>query len=190
MKVYLCKKVHWNAVMATKLYYVSELRLARHYKSKDFPKVGEKVQFLADRILGTAVIKESYQNGYAGHFLLENIVPVFERNENAVSESTDILDKASTLTMENIEKLELEMFTIEEKQQEISASFASMESRKKNIYRRISGKNVELSKPAKKKLKSEKKPKSTPKRKIEKTLVEIDSEQKEASCFDESVFST
>ena len=72
MKVYLCKQSHWCAVTEKKLYYISELRMARHYAADDFPVAGETIQFLANKILGTAVGKESYHNGYAGHFVLHH----------------------------------------------------------------------------------------------------------------------
>jgi len=72
MKVYLCKQSHWCAVTEKKLYYISELRMARHYAADDFPVAGETIQFLANKILGTAVVKESYHNGYAGHFVLHH----------------------------------------------------------------------------------------------------------------------
>jgi hypothetical protein len=103
----MCKYVHWQSVLDTKLYYVSELRLARHHKSNDFPAAGDTVQFLADRILGTAVIEKAYQNGYGAHFELTNI-DTFMAKDSCVH-STDILKKASNHILSNIELLEMEL---------------------------------------------------------------------------------
>lgn len=145
----MCKRVHWQALLETKLYYVSELRLARHHGSDDFPAVGETVQFLADNILGTAEIKESYQNGYAGHFVLTNIdsrVPRYcmDGEEDLEAKSTDLLHKASSSVKANIQALEYELFLLETEQQVVSASFSALESQKRSIQRRIAGKPVQL----------------------------------------------
>ena len=56
MQVYLCKAAHWQAVVETGLYYISELRMAVNIKGNNFPAPGDTVQFLANRVLGTAVI--------------------------------------------------------------------------------------------------------------------------------------
>jgi hypothetical protein len=142
MKVYMCKRVHWQALLETKLYYVSELRLARHHGSDDFPAVGETVQFLADNILGTAEIKESYQNGYAGHFVLTNIDSRVQ--EDLEAKSTDLLHKASSSVKANIQALEYELFLLETEQQVVAASFSALESQKRSLQRRIAGKPVQL----------------------------------------------
>ena len=133
MKLYLCKRAHWQAVQETHLYYVSELRLARHRAAQDFPVPGETVRFLADRSLGTAVIQEAHQNGYAGHFLLVDIesyvLPA------PISEAKTGPGNAA---------LEYELFLLEEEQQHMAASFAALESQKKNIVRRLAGQGVKL----------------------------------------------
>ena len=144
MKLYLCKRSHWRAVQETSLYYLSELRLARHRGARDFPVVGETVQFLADRLLGTAVIQEAHHNGYAGHFVLaeiESYVPTTE----AKTEQGAPADTA----------LVYELFLLEEEQQQVAATFAALESQKKNITRRLDGKAVQLTtKPVRKKRKT------------------------------------
>jgi len=144
MRVYMCKNVHWQSVVETKLYYMSELRLARHHRSNDFPVTGDIVQFLANRILGTAVIKEAYQNGYGAHFILTNINSFVASGPGPRTNSTDLLDNASNCVQSNIERLENESFQLEEEQQNLATLFAALESQKKNIHRRILGKPVKL----------------------------------------------
>ena len=147
MQVYLCKASHWQAVVDTGLYYISELRMAVNIKGNNFPAPGDTVQFLANRVLGTAVIQKSYQNGYAGHFVLTDITesPVDAHARLAsIPKSTDILREASAEVMTNIGELQHALFLIEEDQQAMAAIFASLESRKTNINRRIAGKSVEV----------------------------------------------
>ena len=142
MQIYLCKTVHWQAVLHTGLYYITELRLAANIKGDNFPIAGETIQFLANRILGTAVVKESYQNGYAGHFVLTD----FNESSGDVQDVkvTDILQDASAEIMNNIDELQHTLFLIDEEQQNLAALFTALESRKTNINRRIAGKSVKL----------------------------------------------
>ena len=142
MQLYLCKTDHWKAVVQTRLYYVSELRLAVNIKGDNFPIAGDTVQFLANRILGTAVIHESHHNGYAGHFVLTDIVE--SSGDVAEPHSTAILREASAEVMTNIDELQHALFVIDGEQQDLSASFAALESRKTSINRRIAGKSVQL----------------------------------------------
>jgi hypothetical protein len=145
MQLYLCKLDNWNAVVQTRLYYVSELRLAVNIKGNNFPIAGDSVQFLANRVLGTAVIQESHHNGYAGHFVLTDITESSgDTHDMAGPNSTGILREASAEVMTNIDELQHALFVIDGEQQALSASFAALESRKTSINRRIAGKSVQL----------------------------------------------
>jgi hypothetical protein len=151
----MCKRAHWQAVMETTLYYVSELRLARHIGSNDLPEAGETVQFLANSILGTAVIQAFHHNGYAGHFVLRNIRSTVTETPGACPESTDLLQKASPSVRTNLQALEFELFQVETEQQVVAASFAALESQKRSISRRLAGKPVQLTEKRKRARRSE-----------------------------------
>jgi hypothetical protein len=154
MQVYLCKAAYWQAVLDTRLYYISELRLAVNIKGKNFPNAGDTVQFLSNRVLGTAVIQESYQNGYAGHFVLRDINDLSGDHVVGLPKSTDILRDASAEVAANIDGFLHDLFLIDEEQQAMSTRFASLESRKTNITRRIAGKSVQLMEKAPRKRKA------------------------------------
>ena len=88
------------------------------------------------------MVQESYQNGYAGHFVLTD----FSESSCATDEtkSTDILSGASDEIKSNIDELQHTLFLIDEEQQDLASQFTALQSRKTNIIRRIAGQSVQF----------------------------------------------
>jgi hypothetical protein len=142
--VYLCRTNHWAAVRSTRLFYMTELRLAIHLRQNNLPRIGDIVKFLSNVELGTATVEDIQHNGYSGHLVLKDI------KDTAPFSTLACEPPHPTTEHENKESLEQQLMVIEVLQTDIAGSFEELQSQRTNIQRRLQGKPVQLTRKRKK----------------------------------------